>query len=191
MPGFIALLDACVLYPAALRDTLLRAALRDLYRPHWSAQIIDEVVRNLREHRGISDEQARKLTNALTTHFAEAAVTGYEDLIEGLTCHEKDRHVLAAAIRAHAAAIVTFNLKDFPPDSLQPHSIEAQHPDTFLVHIFHIDPEGMVELLRDQATTLKNPPTPFARVLEALEQHVPVFVSQVREYLQEDESLST
>jgi predicted nucleic acid-binding protein len=184
MPGVIALLDACVLYPAALRDTLLRAALRDLYRPHWSAQIIDEVARNLREHRGITDEQARRLTNAMTSHFAEAAVTGYEHLIVGFTCHEKDRHVLAAAIRAQAQVIVTFKLKDFPPDSVRPHSIEAQHPDTFLIHLFHLDPEGMVGLLREQAAALKKPATPFERVLAALEQHVPGFVRQVREYLQ-------
>ena len=39
MPVLIALLDACVLYPAALRDTLLRAALHGLYRPQWSAGI--------------------------------------------------------------------------------------------------------------------------------------------------------
>jgi len=73
MPVFIALLDACVLYPAALRDTLLRAAPRGLYRPQWSALIIDEVSRNLRENRGLTEEQTWKLTSAMTEHFGEAA----------------------------------------------------------------------------------------------------------------------
>ena len=174
-----------MLYPAALRDTLLRLALRNLYRPHWSAQIIDEVTRNLREHRGLTADQAQRLTSALANHFCEAAVTGYEDLIPGLTCQEKDRHVLAAAIRAHATLIVTFNLKDFPSDSLQPHTIKAQHPDVFLVQLFSRDPEAIVESLREQAAALQRPSMRFERVLETLEQHVPDFVRQVRQYLQE------
>jgi predicted nucleic acid-binding protein len=184
----IALLDACVLYPAALRDILLRAALRDLYRPHWSARIIDEVSRNLQEQRGVSHEQAQRLTSAMTRHFAEAAVTEYEDLIPQLTCHEKDRHVLAAAIRARARVIVTFNLKDFPADSLRPYSIQAQHPDTFLLQIFRIAPETVVASLQEQAAALKKPPTSFERVLETLEQQVPVFINQVREYIEDSGS---
>jgi hypothetical protein len=40
-----------------------------------------------------------------------------------------DRHVLAAAINAHADFIVTINLKDFPPTGVMPHRIEIVHPD--------------------------------------------------------------
>ncbi len=123
MSRFIAVLDACVLYPASLRDTLLRAAMRDFYRPQWSAQILDEVTRNLRDNRGLTIEQANRLLNAIRRHFSEAEVTDYESLIPLLTCHEKDRHVLAAAIRARADVIVTFNLKDFPATALTPYNI--------------------------------------------------------------------
>ena len=38
---------------------------------------------------------------------------------------EKDRHVLAAAVKARASVIVTFNLKHFPPSALQPLGIDA------------------------------------------------------------------
>jgi len=34
-----------------------------------------------------------------------------------MTCDQKDRHVLAAAVRSDAAALVTFNLGDFPHSS--------------------------------------------------------------------------
>ena len=55
--------------------------------------------------------------------------------LPGLTLPDlDDRHVLAAAIAGRADVIVTKNLKDFPPAALQPHGIEAQHPDTFLIH---------------------------------------------------------
>ncbi|MDB5059111.1 MAG: hypothetical protein JWO59_2583 [Chloroflexi bacterium] len=183
MSNFIALLDACVLYPASLRDTLLRAASADLYRPHWSAQILDEVVRHLRADRGISEAQAQRLASALREHFAEAETTGFESLIPTLTCQEKDRHVLAAAIRCHAQIIVTFNLKDFPVSSLEPFSIAAQHPDTFLTHLFRLEPDTMMTLIDEQATALRNPPATFSRVLETLTQHAPVFVSGVRAYI--------
>jgi len=35
---FYALLDACVLFPMYLRDSLLRLAAADLYRPVWSSK---------------------------------------------------------------------------------------------------------------------------------------------------------
>jgi hypothetical protein len=36
MASFTALYDACVLYPAPLRDLLMQLALTDLYRAKWS-----------------------------------------------------------------------------------------------------------------------------------------------------------
>ncbi len=187
MSTFAAVLDACVLYPASLRDTLLRAALVGLYRPWWSAQILEETTRNLQEKRGLSVEQAQRLVAAMTDHFDGASVTGHEILIPVLTCHEKDRHVLAAAVHAHAQVIVTFNLKDFPVQSLAPFAIEAQHPDTFTTHLFDLAPDIMLGLLHDQANALRNPPTTFERVLENLQQHVPVFVGKARRYWQDNE----
>jgi hypothetical protein len=46
--------------------------------------------------------------------FPDAEVRGYQDLIDSMTCHKKDRHVLAAVVRANVEVIVTFNLQDFP-----------------------------------------------------------------------------
>ena len=186
MSSFIAVLDACVLYPASLRDTLLRAAAADLYRPQWSVHILDEVIRHLRADRGISEGQARRLLGALREHFAEAETTGYESLIPTLTCHEKDRHVLAAAVRSQAQVIVTVNLKDFPASSLASFNIEAQHPDKFLAHLFHLAPEIMASLIDQQAGALQHPPATPDRVLEALALHAPVFVSRLRAYRRDD-----
>ena len=55
-----------------------------------------------------------------------------ELLIDGMTNHPKARHVLAAAVRANAEVIVTFNLADFPEQALKAYDIAAIHPDEFL-----------------------------------------------------------
>lgn len=46
--------------------------------------------------------------------FPDATVAGYELLVDGMTNDPKDRHVLAAAVRANAEVVVTFNIRDFP-----------------------------------------------------------------------------
>jgi hypothetical protein len=49
--NFAVVYDACVLYPAPLRDLLMRLALTDLYRAKWTEQIHEEWIRNLLENR--------------------------------------------------------------------------------------------------------------------------------------------
>lgn len=82
----------------------------------------------------------------------DPVVTGYEPLIESLTLPDPDdRHVLAAAIKAGAQVIVTFNLKDFPTDTLDPFGIEAKGPDDFLIDQFHIEAGVLRSIVRDIA----------------------------------------
>jgi hypothetical protein len=60
----IAVLDACVLIPASLRDTLLRLAETPrLYTPKWSAEIWVEVERNL--------ERCLQLSRKKIAHLVE------------------------------------------------------------------------------------------------------------------------
>lgn len=65
--------------------------------------------------------------------FPDAMITGYEPLISEMTNDRKDRHVLAAAVRANAAIIVTANMKDFPPHACTPYDVGVVHPDDFLL----------------------------------------------------------
>src|SRR3954447_5092875 len=128
MVAFPAFLDTCVLYPAYLCDTLLRLAEAAAYRPLWSAEVFAELRRNLID-RGIATERIDHRLRQMSGSFPDALVTGYESLIDGMTNHPKDRHVLAAAVRANAEVIVTFNLSDFPPPALKPYDVAAIHPD--------------------------------------------------------------
>lgn len=113
---FKVVLDANVLYPFTLRDTLLRAAAEDLFQVYWSAKILDEAIGNLVKNTTITGAQGTHLRAAMEKAFPEAMVTGYESLVAGLANDPKDRHVVAAALKAGAQVIVTLNRDDLLPD---------------------------------------------------------------------------
>lgn len=174
---FRVVLDANVLYPFTLRDTLLRAASAGYVQVYWSEQLLDEATRNLVADNAMTTEQATRLRSAMSAAFPEAMVSGHESLIAGMKNDEKDRHVAAAAVKAGAQVIVTMNLSDF---STLPDGIEAQHPDEFLCNLFDLDPEGLTELVRSQASDYKKPPRTFEDVLGTLAKLVPDFAAAVR-----------
>lgn len=176
--AFRVVLDACVLYPFTLRDTLLRCAAAEFFQLYWSDEILDEMRRNLVRER-ITEEQADRLLHAMTSAFPEAMIRGHESMIAAMQNDEKDRHVAAAAVMCGAQIIVTDNTKDFTP---LPEGIEAQTADEFLQNQFDLGPDQIVELLREQAAALKNPPRSFDELLTGLGRSTPGFVEIVREY---------
>lgn len=178
----IVVLDACVLYPAHLRDTLLRAAEADLYDPRWSDDILAEMERNLVAD-VLTPEQVRHLGDEMRAAFPEALVRDYAALIPLMRNDPKDRHVVAAAVHAGAELIVTDNLRDFPTDALTPFSITAQSADAFLTLLYHINADSMIALVREQAASYRRPPRTLGDVLDRLAIQAPTFVKRVREDL--------
>lgn len=173
----LVVLDACVLIPMPLADTLLRlAAGPRLYLPRWSDQIMEEVSRNLQENFGLSAEKAAYRESELRRHFPEAWIDGYEALIPAMKNHPKDRHVLAAAARVGAQIIVTYNLKDFPASSLEPHSITAQGPSTFLKNLYGKAPVKVMQTLESQAAAIGRT---FPYLLSRLRINVPAFAEMI------------
>lgn len=177
-----AVLDANVLIKAGPRDTLLRAAEYDLYRPYWSETILREVERNLVSHRLTTHTQARHLLNVLREVFPEAIAQGYEHLIPDMPIQAKDRHVLAATVSVGADVIVTDNLRDFPAPSLEPYGVEAQSLDAFLRELFAHYPERMMQIFTEQGADL-NPPRDRAEVIRSLAPHAPGFVIAIAEWI--------
>lgn len=102
---FIVCLDACVLCPRALCDILLRLAEHPrLYRPVFSMEILEEVKRTqmTRFKRPYCEEKADHWRAEVLNAFPEALVEDFEQLLPILTNDEKDKHVLAAAIKGQA-----------------------------------------------------------------------------------------
>ena len=180
---FPAFLDTCVIYPAYLCDTLLRMAEASVFRPPWSADVLSELRRNVIE-RGTSPDRVDRRIDLMRTSFPDAMVTGYESLVDGMANDPKDRHVLAAAVRAHAEVLVTFNLADFPEPALKPYDIVAVHPDEFLLDQLDLHPGVTVDVLRQQAASYRREPTTVQGVLALLERTgLPHFAAELRRHL--------
>lgn len=176
---FKVVLDACVLANFGVCDLLLRLAEPPrLYLPLWSPSILDETHRTqtTKLKKPWKPSLADSFRAELQKAFPAATVTGGELLEPVLTNHPKDRHVLAAAIKAQATVIVTFNLKDFPADALQPWDVTARHPQEFLITLYSLAPEVVVAKLNEIAVERGwTPETTLARLAKA----VPAFVVHV------------
>ena len=107
--------------------------------PQWSAEILGEVRTTHVEKLGWPVALADSWQAAVEQHFPESMVTGHERFVALAENDAKDRHVLAAAIRAQAEVIVTFNPRHFPTAALEPWGIVAVHPADYLITLYGID----------------------------------------------------
>lgn len=167
---FTVIYDACVLYPAPLRDLLMHLALSDLYRARWSNLIHDEWMRNLLSNRpDLTREQLARTRNLMNHSVRDCVISDFEYLIPSINLPDpNDRHVAAAAIHSGASLIVTFNLKDFPAEALKPYNLAAQHPDDFIVDLLDLHPAGVLEAAANHRRSLKSPPKTADEYLDTL-----------------------
>lgn len=175
MPSSSAVLDANVLFPMRLCDTLLTVADAGLFVPRWTAEILDEMERNLVAQGRTTADLARRRRRMMETAFPAATVTGYEALIETMPNDPDDRHVLAAAVHAGVRVIVTQNLRHFPAETLAPYGLAARSADQFLLDCFAADPDTVTGAIRAQAAALTRPPQSVAQVLARLGDEAPRF----------------
>jgi hypothetical protein len=145
-------LEECVLANFSLCDTLLRLAEPPrLFEPKWSEEIIRETTRTLELKLGWPNSLTAHFEKELRAHFGEAWISGYESLIPRMTNDEKDRHVVAAAVRSEAAIILTLNLRHFRPEHLAMWGVRALHPQYFLIEIFRQEQAVVMTKLEQQA----------------------------------------
>lgn len=149
----------------------MHVAVTDVYNARWTDAIHDEWIRSVLKVRpDLQPKQLQRTRDLMNAHVRGCLVTGYESLIEMVSLPDPDdRHVLAAAIRAGADLIVTFNLKDFPEEALQPYGIEAKHPDDFLALQLDRFPNMICVAARRHRASLKNPPKDVEEYLATLE----------------------
>lgn len=175
MSGPSVVLDACVLVPIRLATTLLWLAERGLFQPLWSEQILNEVQRNLPKL-GIDAGKAARRVDLMRDSFGnEALVSDFDHLIDQLTCDPKDRHVQAAAVHGGADTIATFNLQDFPDDSVEPYGIRVISPELLLLEFLGARPSDVISTLREEVRAFGQPPETLDEFLTTLAPTVPTF----------------
>ncbi len=172
MDSFTAVVDSCVFYSAPLRDILLELSGEGIFRARWTDQIHDEWTRNVLDNNShIKPGQLARTRQLMDQAVPDGLVLGYEHLIDSLILPDKnDRHVLAAAIVARAAVIVTFNTKDFPEHTLKPYGLKTQHPDDFLISQFDLARGPVCRAIKRLRSRLKNPPMNVVEYLSNLRQ---------------------
>jgi predicted nucleic acid-binding protein len=183
---YTVMLDACVLYPAPLRDLLIELASTDLFRAKWTERIHDEWISALLKKRPDLDEgRLRQVTLArMNDAILNGLVAGYETIEAALELPDaSDHHVLAAAIHAKCDAIVTFNLKDFPKEQLDRYEIELLHPDDFLHFQYDLGEADVVTSVQRIRSRLRKPPLTVQEYLNSLEaQGLPKTVAALRKF---------
>ena len=159
---YTVVLDACVLYPAKLRNLLLSLAERGAFHARWTQDIEDEWIRSLlrKGKQGITEEKLRRSARQMNEAIDDAVIDGYQYLIQSLDLpDQEDRHVLAAAIVGHADAIVTFNLADFPAAKIMSeHRIEVIHPDDFVIFQYDLNQVAFLTTVKEMRELMKRPP---------------------------------
>ena len=153
--GFIVLYDANAIFGNTSRDLLVRVAMARLVQAKWTDAILDELDRSLVKRYNTPPEKLRQRRERMNRANPDALVEGYENLVEGLTLRDPDdRHVLAAAIKCGAQAIITDD-KDFTVEALSPLGIEPKTPDDFLLDLYDLRPGevyGCVQQIADSRT---------------------------------------
>jgi hypothetical protein len=148
----------------------MRLALHGLILARWTDAIHDEWIEAvLRDRPDLTRERLQRTRELMDLHAEGSLVTGYERRMQGLELPDMDdRHVLAAAIKAEAGIILTWNLRDFPESALAPHGIKAETPDVLLGCLFEICREDLIHVLRQARLSLKQPSVSASEYLETL-----------------------
>lgn len=154
---FTCVLDTNVIYPIDIRDLLFWFAFYDLFTPKWSQHIFEEW-ENVMRRKNIPESEIQKRISKANLAFPDALVENYEPLVESLQLpDEKDRHVLAAAIKTNANIIVTNNIKDFPKDYLSTFGLTAKTADDFITDTIDLNNDIAIKAFRDLVINRTNP----------------------------------
>lgn len=151
---FTALLDTCVLVPSLQRDVLLQCAASGVYRPVWSAAILDELTYTLTRLLSLQgragdevDAYVKRLLDQMARAFPDAAITDWEPLVPTIVVPDPaDAHVVAAAIVAGAQIIVTSDQRGFT--SGLPAGLDSRSPDEFLLDALDLTPVTVADAVR-------------------------------------------
>jgi predicted nucleic acid-binding protein len=158
-PSLLVVLDTSVLFPAQVRDLLLRLAQGGLYEPLWSEPILEELQRNLRKDTDMSEGQIAHVLGEMNRAFPHAVGRGFEGAADGLPLpDEGDRHVVALAVEYEADMLVTANTRHFPAAVLGPLGIDQSTADAFVRRLYRRDRDRVLRAIEKHRLSLVKAP---------------------------------
>ncbi len=148
----------------------MRLATTGLFRARWTSTIHEEWMRSVLANRSdISRSRLERTRELMDAHVEGCLIKGFEPLIPTLSLPDPDdRHVLAAAIYGQCDTIVTFNVKDFPPQVCALYGIEIEHPDDFVMRCLDMNGALVCQVVRQQHQALRSPPMNLDALLDIL-----------------------
>jgi predicted nucleic acid-binding protein len=152
-------LDASVLYQELLRNLLLWVAAEGGLDPCWSERILEETRRNLIADRLLVPAGWERLRTAMLASFPDAMLDqAAADAIEDqMPNHEKDRHVLAAAVAGDAELVITSNLRHFERADLEKVGKQALSADQLLCELLATEPELLHAAMEQLVAVMRIP----------------------------------
>ena len=150
----------------------MRATLSELFRAKWSETIHEEWINAVpRQRPDLRREQLERNRELMNRALLDVTVEDYDIEMAkvGALPDPGNVHVVAAAIKAEAEIILTFNLKHFPVRALSPHGLSAVHLDAFLSELLSLAPKPMLQAMRVHRSSLRNPPRSQEEYLQTLQ----------------------
>lgn len=182
---YTAVLDACVLFSRLQRDVLLSLAHADLYTARWTQEIEHEWASSLVEKYPDAADKIPRLVEHMREAIPDCLIVDYAPLITSIQLpDERDRHVLAAAIRGNADAIVSLNTKDFPASVLATFDIEIQTPDQFVLNQIMLNPPKALMAIKKMRERWERPSMLAADMVDLFEKRqLPQTAAHLRDVL--------
>jgi predicted nucleic acid-binding protein len=181
--GVGVILDACVLVPHVVMDSLLSLAEEDLYQPMWSDVILDETLRALKALYPDKNPQSFETRLAsMCSAFPNARMQGWQELETDLRSYwpdPDDAHVVAAAIKGQAKLIVTNNRKDFPETLLATLGLRVATPDEFLSELLELNEKTVLHAISRQAERTNIPVLSVLDIAQRLSRVAPDFANSL------------
>lgn len=149
---------------------MIQLALTGVYRARWTHEINEEWTRNLiKNEPQLNPAKIQATADLMNRVVRDSLIEDYQDLIPSFTLPDPgDRHVMAAAVKARADVIITFNLRDFPDSALKPYVLEAVHPDNFILDVANLSPASALAAARACWQRRGRPPITWDEYLSSL-----------------------
>jgi hypothetical protein len=177
--------DACVLYPFALKNVLIQCAMDRLVRARWTQDIHGEWIGNLLKRRpDLTRDRLERTRMLMDQAVPDALVTDYHHLIPTVSIADlNDRHVVAAAIKTGAQAIVSAD-RHFRNDNLKSYQLEVWRPDAFLTMLYRSDNALMIASAANARRNLSRSLPTVTGFIDSLQQgqNLPEFCNTLRRH---------